>query len=198
MQQPRQANIKRLPSTGAAAPFALILLLSLLAGCTTGIKSIAPAVAEQAQAPGSWYDYIPQKAPGFCLRTRHSIIWKDPLMPLGHWQGLHPRFPHRVIMEAHGDTLILHRHYVWDGNSLGATRPADLLPSLRHDALYHALKEGAPLNRKLIDRAYLRDTLRYRSARFPGTRYRLLRLFGGLFNESGDKGTLIIRSAAKP
>lgn len=172
----------------------LLSALPLLAACTTAsLKDISPAVAEQAQQADSWYDYLPRKAPGFCLRTRHTLVWNDPALPLGHWQGLHPKAPHRVIMEARGNAFILHRAYVWDGNTFGATHPADLLPSLRHDALYHALKEGAPLNRRLIDLAYLKDERHYGSPGFPGLRYRIIRLFGGLFNNSGQKGTLIIR-----
>lgn len=182
-------KLKGLAALAAALP---------LTGCASlvdalGMKSIAPAVVEQAQQEESWYTYLPHRAPGFCLRTRHAIIWKDPHLSLGFWRGLHTREPHRVLMEARGDTLILHRRYVWDGNSFGCTGTKDLLPSLRHDVLYHALKEGAQISRRQIDRAYWRDSRKQGASLAKALpRYLAIRLLGGLFNQSGMKGTLLI------
>ncbi len=177
----------------------IILLLSLvpLSGCAGLVdvvlhKRMAPEVQQQAQQESCWYSYLPHRSPGFCLRTRRAIIWKDKNINLGYWRGLHPQAPHRVLIEARGHTLILHRRYVWDGNSVGTTTPADLMPSLRHDVLYHALKEGAPLNRWEIDRAYRADCQRYGAALHPA-RYTILRMFGGLFNDMGEHNTLIIQ-----
>lgn len=157
-------------------------------------KTIAPAVVEDAAREGSWYTYMPQYAPGFCLRTRHAMIWHDPQLDLGYWQGLHPSPPHRVVMEARGTTFILHRHYDWDGNSVGPTEPKDLLPSLRHDALYHALKEGAPIDRRAIDLAYRRDQ-KLAGGSYSRLNYWSLRAFGGFYNRrgKGDAPTLVIR-----
>ncbi len=175
----------------------LLLCTVLLSGCSGLLdvalhKRISPEVQQAGLKEQSWYTYLPQRSPGFCLRTRHAIVWKDRNMNLGYWRGLHPEPPHRVLVEARGHTLILHRRYVWDGNSVGATEPADLMPSLRHDVLYHALKEGAPLSRRAIDLAYRADCRRYGTPlnhlHFVG-----LRLFGGLFNRLGQRGTLIIQ-----
>lgn len=178
---------------------ACILLLSTvpLIGCmgvldVTLHKQISPKVQQAGLQEQSWYTYLPQCSPGFCLRTRHAIVWKDKNLYLGYWRGLHPQPPHRVLVEARGHTLILHRRYVWDGNSVGVTESADLMPSLRHDILYHALKEGAPLSRKDIDRAYRADCKRY-GASLNRLRYAGLRLFGGIFNRLGQHGTLIIQ-----
>jgi hypothetical protein len=155
-------------------------------------KRIAPEVQQAAQKEECWYTYLPHRTPGFCLRTRKAIVWKDSKLQLGYWRGLHPEAPHRVLMEARGDTLILHRRYVWDGNSVGTTTMADLKPSLRHDALYHALKEGAPISRADIDKAYQADCLR-EGADISPMKYTTLRLFGGVFNRLGQHGTLIIQ-----
>lgn len=155
-------------------------------------KEISQEVQQTGRKKDSWYTYMPHKAPGFCLRTRKAIIWNDPELDLGYWRGLHPAPPHRVLMEARGHTLILHRRYVWDGNSVGSTEPEDLMPSLRHDILYHALKEGAPLSRKAIDQAYLRDSKKY-GANYNSLHYATLRLFGGIFNSLGQRNTLIIQ-----
>ncbi|MBQ2380188.1 MAG: hypothetical protein II295_07335 [Akkermansia sp.] len=175
-----------------------ILLLSVSLTSCAGLldvalhKQIAPEVQHAAQKADNWYTYMPQYSPGFCLRTRRAIVWQDPALNLGYWRGLHPQPPHRVLMEARGNTLILHRRYVWDGNSVGTTRMNDLMPSLRHDVLYHALKEGAPVSRQAIDQAYMRDCKRYGviPARFH---YTALRLFGGIFNRMGQHNTLIIQ-----
>lgn len=176
----------------------IVMLFSVSLSSCAGLldvvlrKQIAPEVQQEAQKNDSWYTYMPHRSPGFCLRTRRAIIWKDPALNLGYWRGLHPQPPHRVLMEARGHTLILHRRYVWDGNSVGTTQLNDLMPSLRHDVLYHALKEGAPISRRDIDQAYMRDCKRYGT----DTRqldYGTLRLFGGIFNSLGQRNTLIIR-----
>lgn len=155
-------------------------------------KRISPEVQQTAQREDCWYTYLPHRAPGFCLRTRRAIVWTDRNLNLGYWRGLHPQPPHRVLMEARGHTLILHRRYVWDGNSVGTTHTADLQPSLRHDVLYHALKEGAPLSRAAIDRAYRADCERHGAA-YSHLHYAALRIFGGVFNRLGQHGTLIIQ-----
>ncbi len=157
-----------------------------------GGKSIHPEVVQRGREAGSWYTYLPARAPGFCLRTRHAFIWEDASLDLGHWRGLHPRAPPRVLMEARGHTFILHRRYVWDGRTVGCTRLRDLLPTLRHDALYHGLKEGAPLSRRQIDRAFRRDE---RAARVRGTwfHYWCIRLFGGLFNRREGEATMLVQ-----
>ena len=155
-------------------------------------KTMDPAIAEEAQKEGCWYTYLPEKAPGFCLRTRITITWEDPKVDVGYWQGLSPYPPHQVIMEAKGNTFILHAGYEWDGNSVGHTGPEHLMPSLRHDALYHALKEGAPLDRAQIDAAYKADCEKYGAA-IDKLAYGALRLFGGAFNDAGMHGTLIIK-----
>lgn len=160
-------------------------------------KTLDPAIAAEAQKEDCWYSYNAAKAPGFCLTTKKTITWKDPKVNVGYWKGLSPYPPHPVIMEARGNTFILHAGYEWDGNSVGHTELAHLMPSLRHDALYHALKEGAPLNRAEIDAAYKADCEKY-GATIDGLAYGALRLFGGAFNDAGMKGTLVIEKTAPP
>lgn len=179
-----------------ASRAAVLLLLPALAACKQVAecvlpKSIAPEVIQQAALPDSWYGYLPERAPGFCLQTHTDLVWKDPRMQLGHWLGVHPEAPHRVLMEAHADTLIIRRHYVWDGASVGETRTRDLLATLRHDALYHALKEGADFSRRQVDLAFLRDQ---RQAGVGGAwwNYLCIRLFGGLYNRPQREKTMLI------
>ena len=164
-------------------------------------KTLDPAIATEAQKKDCWYEYLPEKAPGFCLRTKITLTWEDPQVNVGYWQGLSPYPPHNIIMEAKGHTFVLYAGYEWDGNSVGHTELAHLMPSLRHDALYHALKEGAPLDRAQIDAAYKRDCKKY-GANINNLAYGALRLFGGAFNDAGMHGTLIIKktepAAAKP
>ena len=66
------------------------------------------------------------------------------------------------------------------------------MPSLRHDALYHALKEGAPLDRAEIDAAYKADCEKY-GAELDALTYGAIRMFGGSFNDAGAHGTLIVK-----
>ncbi len=179
-----------------------VCLFILLPGCRQVVdavlgKSIAPAVVAGAQQPGAWYSYHAARAPYFCLCTERELRWQEPGMQLGHWRGLHPQAPHRVLMEARGDTLIVHRHYMWDGMTVGETQPRDLLPTLRHDALYHALKEGANFSRAEADRALLRDM---RRAGVPAAwwKYRLTRCFGGLYLDPDAEPTMLVRPLSEP
>lgn len=154
-------------------------------------KVIDPAVIAAAQREGAWYGYVPERAPGFCLVTQRAVIWHDPEMHLGSWRGRHPAPPHRVLMEARDSTLVLHRRYVWDGMTWGSTRPRDLLPTLLHDALYHALQGGAPFPRREADRAFLRA----RRATCVGTaygEYLAIRSLGGFFNDTHGVETILV------
>lgn len=168
-----------------------VVLLSL-ASCrqvvdAVNMKQLAPELVEYGKRPDAWYEYMPEYAPYFCLKTRHAIEYKDPQMKLGYWRLLHPLPPHRVMMEARGDTLILHRSFVWDGVSFGRTEPREVMPSLLHDALYYALQGNAPFSRREADLAFLRACRRYNcSGKY--TSYLSVRLLGGFFGK--PEGTL--------
>lgn len=182
-------------NSGAALLF-MVLLCVLLGACRQMVndvlpKSIAPEVVQQAAKPGSWYSHLPERDPYFCLRTETSLKWQDPKLKLGNWKGLHPDAPHRVLMEAKDDTLIVHRYYVWDGCTVGETKMRDLLATLRHDALYHALKEGADFSRRQVDLAFLRDQERA-GVGFAWLNYLCIRLFGGFYNRSQGEKTMLI------
>ncbi len=179
------------------ASFALLLLFGLLPSCKHVVGAMAgqfisEEVIADAKAPTSCYSYLPERAPGFCLRTERALIWREPGMKLGYWRGLHPNPPHRVLMEARGDTFILHRHYVWDGMSVGETTPRDLCATLRHDALYHALKEGAQFPREEADRAFLRD-MRREGVGGAALDYALIRCFGGLYLKRSGEPTMLVQ-----
>ncbi len=177
-------------------PLLALLLTCCLVSCRQVAevvvpKSISAEVVAGAQQPTSWYSYMPERAPGFCLCTQRAIIWHEPGMQLGYWRGLHPAPPFRVLMEARGDTFILHRHYVWDGMTVGVTLPRDLLPTLRHDALYHALKEGARFPRVEADRAFLRD-MRRAGVSGAWVDYCLIRCFGSLYLVPAPMRTMLV------
>lgn len=167
--------------------FWFTVVLCSLASCrqvidTVNVKQLAPEIVAYGKQPDSWYEYMPEYAPYFCLKTRHHLIYHDPEMQLGYWLARHPLPPHRVMMEARGDSLILHRSFVWDGETFGGTVPQELLPSLVHDALYFALQGNAPFPRREADLAYLRAC---RAAglwhKYPA--YLSVRTFGGLFGK---------------
>lgn len=156
-------------------------------------KEIAPEVTAAAQQKDCWYGYLPQRAPYFCLITKEKLVWKDAQMHLGHWRAFTPDSPHRLLMEAHGDTFTLYRHYVWDGMTWGRTETRDLFPSLLHDALYHALQDNAPFPRREADRAFLRAR-RASHVRTAYGEYLLIRWFGGLFNGAHEEKTILVES----
>lgn len=144
------------------------------------VKQLAPQVVECGKQPGNWYEYMPAYAPYFCLKTRYAIIYHDPEMQLGYWRALHPEPPHRVLLEGRGNSLIIHRSFVWDGMSFGKTVPAELLPSLLHDALYYARQGNAPFSRREADRAFLR-ACKVCQCSGAYTAYISVRALGGFF-----------------
>lgn len=154
-------------------------------------KSLAPEVVAEAQQEGSWYGYLPENAPYFCLITQETLTWHDPAMHLGYWRARHPEPPHRLLMEARDDTFILHSYYVWDGMTWGRTEKRDLLPSLLHDALYHALQDNAPFPRREADRAFLRARRASHVFNAYGE-YLAIRWFGGIFNGAHNGSRTII------
>ena len=165
----------------------LLPLLLLPTACrqvvnVVNVKQLAPEVVAYGQKEDSWYEYMPQYAPHFCLKTRYSLAWHDPEIQLGYWRLLHPEPPHRVIMEARGDTLLLHRGFVWDGVSFGNTEPRELVPSLLHDALYYARQGNAPIPRREADLVYLRAARQY-DCGSKYTDYLGVRAFGGFFGK---------------
>ena len=151
------------------------------------MKQLSPQVVECGKHPKGWYEYLPEYAPYFCLKTRYAIIFHDVEMNLGYWRLLHPEAPHRVMMEGRGDMLILHRSFVWDGMSFGNTVPEELLPSLLHDALYYALQGDAPFSRREADAAFFRSCQTHGC---PGKylTYLSVRALGGFFGK--PPGTL--------
>ena len=167
--------------------FLYLVPLLLLGSCrqvidAVNMKQLAPDIVEYGSRKGGWYEYLPAYAPYFCLKTRHHIIYFDSEMNLGYWRAKHPQPPHRVMLEGRGDTLIIHRSFVWDGESFGGTVSEELLPSLVHDALYYSLQGGAPFARREADRVYLRACRRAGlHHKYPA--YLGVRTFGGLFGK---------------
>lgn len=178
-------------------PLLLLCCLLPLTGClqvayTVGGKQIAPEVRAMGRESDSWFAYLPERDPGFCLITRRAVVWFDPQMQLGHWRAKLRKPPYRVLMEARGNTFVLHRRYVWDGRSWGCTHEEDLLPTLLHDSLYQALQAGAPFPRSMADDAYLRAEKRIKMQVTAYREYAAVRVFGGLFNRFGNAEDLLI------
>lgn len=187
-------NILFLPALAICSLFhnSCIIATAIAQSETLSGKSLDPAIETNAKQPDSWYEYLPEYAPGLCLKTTKTITWVDPDVYVGYWKGYAISEPDTVVMEARGYTFILYPGYQWDGNSMGNTKPGHLLPSLRHDALYHALKEKAQeLDREAIDKAYQADCQEH-NVPLDAFSYNLIRLFGGSFNEAGMHGTLTV------
>lgn len=171
--------------------FVLVACLGLLAGVlpacrqvvdAVNAKQLAPQVVACGESADNWYEYLPAYAPYFCLKTRHAFIYHDADMQLGYWRALHPLPPHRVLVEGRGSSLIIHRSFVWDGMSFGRTEPAELVPSLLHDALYYARQGNAPFSRREADLVFLRACRRYGcSGKY--TAYVGVRSLGGFFGK---------------
>lgn len=174
----------------------MALLLLSLCSCKQVVKQIMPKsidndVISYGQGEGNWYSIIPEQYPHFCLKTERALIWSFKDLDFGWWMGLHPDAPHRVMMVARGNSFYLAHHYIWDGVSIGNSSMKKLKASLLHDALYHALKEGADFQRINADIAYAR-LMRANKSRRAGIDYLALRLTGGIFNTPDSEKTLLI------
>jgi len=154
-------------------------------------KSIDDNVISYGEREGSWYSILPEKYPHFCLKTERALIWSFDGLDFGWWMALHPDMPHRVMMIARGNHFYLAHHYIWDGVSIGNSSMGSLKASLLHDALYHALKEGAEFPRINADMAYA-YLMRANNLPNIGLDYFFLRLTGGMFNLPDSEKTLII------
>ena len=76
-----------------------ILSLLLLASCrqvvdAVNMKQLAPELVEYGKTADAWYEYMPEYAPYFCLKTRCAIVYSDAQMQLGYWRLRHPLPPH--------------------------------------------------------------------------------------------------------
>ncbi len=149
-------------------------------------------IIKEGKKKESWYIYDPEYDDRYCLRNRFPMGWQLKGVNLGHWQGYSPTPPHRLVMEARGEFFFLTEDYHWDGLSVGKTRYNDLEASLLHDALYHAIKEGAPIDRVIADNAFF-QAQRENKGSSPYMSYALLRLFGGFYNRPDEEKTLLIR-----
>ena len=86
-------------------------------------KEIAPDVISRAGEQDSWYAFLPEQYPGFCLRTTCTVIQTLPGRNIGYWSGFDSDSPGNIIMEARGNCLVIYPDYVWDGKSIGTTGP---------------------------------------------------------------------------
>lgn len=159
-------------------------------------KSIDSDVISYGQGEGNWYSILPERYPHFCLKTERALIWSFEDLDFGWWMATHPDAPHRVMMVARGNSFYLAHHYIWDGVSIGNSSMENLKASLLHDALYHALKEGADFKRVNADIAYAR-LMRANNSSRAGIDYFALRLTGGIFNMPDSEKTLIIIPTSK-
>lgn len=156
-------------------------------------KEIAPDVISRAGEQDSWYAFLPEQHPGFCLRTTCTVIQTLPGRNIGYWSGFDSDSPGNIIMEARGNCLVIYPDYVWDGKSIGTTGTADLEATLIHDALYHALSGGACFSRREADRAY-RAVRKRRGPSHIAAEYKLIRLFGWWSSRPHGKRTMIVRN----
>lgn len=110
----------------------------------------------------------------------------------GTWKayGIHDK---KLYMEARGKTFCIEKNYGWDGATNAPTTRSLLLPTLFHDALLHAMMNGAPVSRKQADLAFYQLMKR---ERFPlaAAYYRSVRNFGSSFVPKQNPPTLKIIS----
>lgn len=155
-------------------------------------KEIDERVIRDAARKGSWYEFLPEQYPGFCLRTTCIMICSSPQMNIGYWSSYDSDEPHKIMMEARGHILVIYPGYVWDGKTIGTTTPADLQSTLIHDALYHALASGADFPRSEADKVY-RRCRNQQNLPHADFEYRIIRLFGWWSSRPHGKRSMVVK-----
>lgn len=110
---------------------------------------------------------------------------------LGHWSayGISDK---KLYMTASGTKFTIQPGYVWDGATEGPTTNKLLTPTLFHDAMLHAMMNGAPISKDQADGALL-QLMKKEAFFWSGTYYRLVRNFGNNYVKGQTSKTLAIK-----
>lgn len=164
----------------------LFTLVGIMALLTASCSIPAAPVASE-----NWYEGVLYENEPFYV-TKTAMSWEStrPNADFGHWTAVSTYDP-SGWMKAEGRRFTIGPGYGWDGVTWGPSTPRMISPSLFHDAMLHAMMNGAPISRKQIDQAFY-DIMRARHASCRHLYYPFVRLFGWCFTFPQHPRTLKI------
>lgn len=156
-----------------------------------GVDTIAKVSLKHHDQP--WYRCITVDNKTMYL-TGTSVSWTFQ-HELGYWTAFDIK-DKKLRMTAQGKTFTIAPGYVWDGATEGPTTAKLLTPTLFHDAMLHAIMNGAPIGRDQADGAFYQLM---KAEKFVMARpyYEAVRNFGDSYIPRQNPPTLIIRSIKK-
>ena len=153
-----------------------------------GVGTIAKVSLKHDDQP--WYRCvtIDQKTM-YMTGTRVSWTFQH---ELGYWEAFDTRNK-KLCMTARGKTFTIEPGYVWDGATEGPTTDKLLTPTLFHDAMLHAIMNGAPLGRDQADGAFY-QLMKAENFTMARPYYELVRNFGEAYLNRQNPPTLTIKA----
>lgn len=173
----------------------LMPTLAALASCSSdvckgrGVPTIAEVKLSSPDLP--WYRCFMNEQGRRMFITMAPVSYKFEHQ-LGYWSA-YGAGDKKPCMQAAGQIFRIQPGYVWDGATEGPTTNKLLTPTLFHDAMLHAMMNGAPISREQADGALL-QLMRKEHFFWSGAYYRIVRNFGAGYSQPQMPQTLEIRA----
>lgn len=184
--QPNQAMIKKLLCSSLA-------LLPLLNSCSSdvckgnGVATTAQVKLSRPDQP--WYQCFTNESGHRMFITAAPVSYQFQ-HELGYWSAVGAN-DKKLYMKAAGKNFSIEPGYVWDGATEGPTTNKLLTPTLFHDAMLHAMMNGAPITRDQADGALL-QLMRQENFFWSKPYYKIVRNFGANYSQPQFPRTLKI------
>ncbi len=111
---------------------------------------------------------------------------------IGHWKAYGAQ-DRKLYMTASGRSFRIEGGYVWDGATEGPTTARLLTPTLFHDAMLHAMMNGAPISQDQADGAFY-QLMKKGNFFWSRLYYSAVRNFGTGYSQPQEPRTLRIVS----
>ncbi|MEG2237683.1 MAG: hypothetical protein RRY13_08520 [Akkermansia sp.] len=157
-----------------------------------GVSTIAKVSKLPPNIP--WYRCGKIQSGATMYYTNARISWTFDHQ-LGYWQAFGAKNK-ALNMTAAGKTFTIEKNYGWDGATKMLTTPKLLTPTLFHDALLHAMMNGAPITRDQADGAFY-QLMKKENFTWSKMYYLAVKEFGASYLEQQNPPTLIIKRTKK-
>lgn len=171
----------------------IVPFISLLASCSSdvckgkGVATVAQVTPNRPDRP--WYRCFPDEKGKRMFVTMANLSYEFQ-HELGYWRA-YGAGDKQLYMTARGKRFSIEPGYVWDGATEGPTTNKLLTPTLFHDAMLHAMMNGAPISRDQADGALL-QLMRKENFFWSRPYYKIVRNFGASYSQPQYPRTLRI------
>jgi hypothetical protein len=174
-------------------PIFSLSCLGILSSCSDcictgkGVGTIAHVKLKHKDQP--WYRCVHRDGQTM-YQTMTTVSWTFQ-HELGYWDAYGAKSK-QLYMRAQGKTFTVFPGYVWMGSTQGPTTEKLLTPSLFHDAMLHAMQNGAPLTQAQADGAFY-QLMKAENFVLAGTYFATARNFGSSYNGPQNQQALTIK-----